>query len=138
YAATWGAAQLFTGPLSDRIGRRIPITAGMLLCGAALAALPLSDNWLWWLACSAAAGLGMALLYPTLGAAAGDAADPASRGPVLGIYRFWRDLGYALGALALGLLIQSGLAFSGAFILTGLSLILSGLLFAALFSAKAP
>lgn len=104
YGGVWGAAQLIAGPLSDRIGRRPLIAWGMLLCGAGVAVI----GWAGadrsrWVAGAALAGLGMAALYPTLGASVSDLAPPSSRGVALGVYRFWRDMGYAIGALAIGL-----------------------------------
>jgi MFS family permease len=108
YTAVWGVSQIFTGPLSDRIGRKFPITLGMLLCAIGVGVLPLVGSLAWWSACAAVTGLGMAMLYPTLGAAVSDVAGPAWRGAALGVYRFWRDLGYAIGAAALALLAHLG------------------------------
>lgn len=103
YGLVWGGAQLFTGRLSDRIGRHGPNVAGMGLCGAGVAAMLLGEGLAWWTACAALSGLGMALLYPNLSAAVADIARPQWRGSAMGIYRFWRDLGYGIGALGLGL-----------------------------------
>jgi MFS family permease len=101
YAATWGCGQILTGPLSDRIGRKPLIVGGMLLCALALALPPVMSGVVWWMICAALAGIGMAMLYPTLGAAVSDLASPDSRGRLLGTYRFWRDFGYAVGAALL-------------------------------------
>lgn len=104
YGGVWGAAQLLAGPLSDRIGRRPLIAWGMLLCGAGVAVIGWAGaDHSRWVAGAALAGLGMAALYPTLGASVSDLAPPSSRGVALGLYRFWRDMGYAIGALAIGL-----------------------------------
>jgi MFS family permease len=104
YGATWGAGQFFTGPLSDAVGRRLPIAVGFWLLGAGLWALTQVNGYGWWLVVAGVAGLGMALLYPNLNAAVADYAEPASRGAVLGVYRLWRDGGYAIGGICLGVL----------------------------------
>jgi len=103
YGLVWGVAQLFTGPLSDKVGRCVPNVAGMLVCGAGVALMPMGSGVAWWAAASALSGLGMALLYPNLSAAVADIAEPAWRGSAIGVYRFWRDIGYGIGALGLGL-----------------------------------
>ncbi len=103
YGFTWGGSQLLTGRLSDRIGRHRLNVAGMGICGAGVAAMMLGDGIAWWAAASAVSGLGMAMLYPNLSAAVADISHPAWRGSAIGIYRFWRDLGYGVGALGLGL-----------------------------------
>lgn len=103
YGFVWGGSQLFTGRLSDRIGRHRPNLWGMVLCGAGVALMALGTTEAWWVASAALAGFGMALLYPNLSAAVADIAPPHWRGSAIGIYRFWRDLGYAVGALGVGL-----------------------------------
>ena len=108
YGMVWGVAQLFTGRLSDRVGRYWPNVGGMWLCGAGVALFPLGAGMGWWMGSAAVTGAGMALLYPNLGAAVADIALPAWRGTAIGVYRFWRDLGYALGALVLGLSLGAG------------------------------
>jgi MFS family permease len=107
YPATWSIAQLGTGALSDRVGRKRLIAAGMLLQGGALAALALSRGLVPWLGASVLLGLGTAMVYPTLLAVVGDVAHPAWRGSAVGIYRLWRDLGYAVGALVAGALADA-------------------------------
>jgi MFS family permease len=102
YPATWGIAQLATGALSDRVGRKRFIGPGMLVQGAALLAIAFADSFRFWLLGSVALGLGTAMAYPTLLAAVGDVSPPASRGANVGAYRFWRDLGYVAGALLAG------------------------------------
>jgi len=120
YGLVWGVAQLFTGRLSDRIGRYIPNVAGMLVCGAGVALMPLGSGAAWWAVASAVSGLGMALLYPNLSAAVADIAESAWRGSAIGIYRFWRDIGYGVGALGLGVVatlvgdLESGFWFVAA------------------------
>ena len=104
YPATWGVMQLWTGALSDRIGRKWLIVAGMILQGFALVTMTTTHGLSPWLVTGALLGLGTAMVYPTLLAAIGDIAHPSWRARAVGIYRFWRDLGYALGALIAGLL----------------------------------
>ena len=102
YPATWGIGQLWTGALSDRVGRKRLIAGGMLLQGAALIGMALTRGFTVWLACGALLGVGTAMVYPTLLAAIGDVAHPLWRGSAVGVYRLWRDSGYALGALLAG------------------------------------
>jgi MFS family permease len=103
YPAVWGVGQIATGWFSDRVGRKPLIVAGMLLQAAALGLLAAGGGAF---APSAAAavllGIGTALVYPTLIAAVSDAVPPAERAPVVGVYRFWRDFGFVLGALLAG------------------------------------
>ncbi|WP_322521415.1 MFS transporter [Guyparkeria halophila] len=127
YGVVWGAGQLITGPASDRLGRRGLITCGMWLCGAGIIAIVLSHSaWAWGLAL-AVTGVGMAMLYPTLGAAVADYCEPVERAGILGVYRFWRDFGYAVGALALGLVATLTDGIEAGFWFVGLSMALSGL-----------
>jgi MFS family permease len=113
YPAVWGVVQLWTGAVSDRWGRRPLIAGGMLLQGAALAAVALLRGFWPWLGATALLGLGTAMVYPTLLAAVGDVAPPSSRGSAVGAYRFWRDAGYAVGALLAGALADRfGMAWS--------------------------
>ena len=107
YPATWGTTQLVTGALSDRWGRKWLIASGMLLQGLALAAMLVFSGFAPWLATGAALGVGTAMVYPTLLAAIGDVAHPSWRGSAVGVYRLWRDLGYAVGALLAGALADS-------------------------------
>lgn len=126
YGVVWGASQLITGPLSDKIGRKGLIVWGMWLCGMGVLSIPLTHTvWLWSIE-SAVIGLGMAMLYPNLGAAVGDVTQPAQRASMMGIYRFWRDLGYAIGALLMGLLAQWSQDMLMPFWLVGVSMLLSG------------
>jgi MFS family permease len=104
YPATWGITQLWTGGLSDRLGRKRLIVGGMLIQGASLIVMVLVQGLGPWLVTGAALGLGTAMVYPTLLAAIGDVAHPSSRGAAFGIYRFWRDSGYVVGALLAGAL----------------------------------
>jgi MFS family permease len=103
YPGVWSVAQIATGYWSDSIGRKPLIVAGMFVQAGALAVLALSNGAIPVAAGAAALlGLGTALVYPTLIAAISDAVSPVARAPVVGVYRFWRDMGYALGALIAG------------------------------------
>lgn len=102
YPATWGVGQLFTGALSDRIGRRIPVASGMWIQAVALLGLSLTRGVAAGLGFAILLGLGTALTYPALLAAVGDVAGPGWRAGAIGVYRTWRDGGYVVGALAAG------------------------------------
>jgi MFS family permease len=104
YPLTWGMLQLVTGALSDRVGRKWLIAAGMLVQGAALGVIALARGFAPWLGAAVALGAGTAMVYPTLLASIGDVAHPRWRGEAVGVYRLWRDSGYAVGALVAGLL----------------------------------
>ena len=138
YGVVWGAGQLITGPASDRLGRRGLIVWGMWLCGAGIVAIVLSHSvWLWATAL-AVTGVGMAMLYPTLGAAVADHCEPVERAGVLGVYRFWRDFGYAAGALALGLTASLSGGIEAGFWLVGIAMAASGLWIALRLEARHP
>ncbi|HUQ95437.1 MAG TPA: MFS transporter [Bryobacteraceae bacterium] len=104
YPAVWGLTQLGTGALSDRIGRKGLIVGGMLLQGVSIILLVLSTGFPCWIACCAFLGAGTAMVYPTLLAAIGDVAHASWRASAVGVYRLWRDSGYAIGALMAGVL----------------------------------
>jgi MFS family permease len=104
YPGVWGTTQLLTGALSDRIGRKGMIVGGMLLQGVAIGLLPLLHGFGWWALTMVLLGLGTALVYPTLLAAVADVAHPDWRASAVGVYRLWRDSGYAIGALLAGVL----------------------------------
>jgi len=103
----WGLGQLGTGWISDHVGRKSLIVAGMLLQATAIAGFIVLHGFGWWLACSVALGAGTAMVYPTLLAAVGDAALPPDRATAVGVYRTWRDLGYAVGAIVAGSLADA-------------------------------
>jgi MFS family permease len=103
YPAVWGLGQLLTGPLSDRLGRKPLITGGMLLQAAALAGIALAAGFRPWAASAVLLGIGTAMVYPTLLAAISDVAHPSWRATAVGVYRLWRDAGFAVGALLAGL-----------------------------------
>jgi MFS family permease len=128
YGFTWGGFQLITGRLSDRIGRHIMNVSGMWICGAGVAAMMLGEGTVWWAISAAVSGFGMALLYPNLSAAVADISHPAWRGSAIGIYRFWRDLGYGIGALGLGLAAHFSGQIQAAFWFVAVAMGLSGAL----------
>lgn len=103
YTMVWGFAQFGTGVLSDVVGRKLPILSGMTLLGLGILTFGTGHTFTWWMISAAVMGLGMALLYPNLNAAVADVAPPEIRGGVLGVYRLWRDGGYAVGGLLLGI-----------------------------------
>lgn len=127
YGFVWGGSQLWTGPLSDALGRKWPIVIGMWTCAIGVAATLMVDGFIAWSLTAALIGVGMALLYPTLIAAVGDISHPDWRGSSLGVYRFWRDLGYGIGALLLGLIADAFDAFEAGFWFTAAAMALSGL-----------
>ena len=104
YPATWGILQTVTGPLSDRWGRKGLIVAGMWVQAAGLFLTSATQEFALWLVAGVLMGLGTAMVYPSLIAAVSDAAHPSWRARSLSVYRFWRDLGYAIGALAAGVI----------------------------------
>jgi MFS family permease len=127
YGVVWGASQLITGPLSDKIGRKGLIVWGMWFCAFGVLAIPLSHGVVWWTLEAALIGLGMAMLYPNLGAAVGDFSPEQHRASFIGIYRFWRDSGYAFGALAMGLMAQMTQDLLSPFWFVGIAMLFSGL-----------
>jgi MFS family permease len=102
YPATWGVAQLFTGAWSDRVGRKWLIAWGMWIQALGIGAIVLSTGFIGFVVGDALLGIGTAMVYPTLLAAIGDVAHPSWRASSVGVYRLWRDLGYAIGALLAG------------------------------------
>ncbi len=102
YPAVWGIAQLFTGGLSDRIGRKWLIAGGMWVQAAGIALIALSSALPGFATGGVLLGVGTAMVYPTLLAAIGDVAHPSWRASAVGVYRLWRDLGYAVGAVLAG------------------------------------
>jgi MFS family permease len=127
YPAVWGLGQIWAGHWSDSVGRKPLIVSGMLIQAAALSLLAFSDGAVGAAAVAAVVlGVGTALVYPTLIAAVSDAVSPVARAPVIGVYRFWRDMGYAAGGLVTGVLADAT-SFGGAIgVVAGLTA-LSGL-----------
>lgn len=104
YPAIWGFGQLVTGAWSDRVGRKRLIVSGMWTQAAAIGVIAGAESFNAWVAAMALLGVGTALVYPTLLAAVGDLAHPRWRASAVGVYRFWRDAGFALGAILTGII----------------------------------
>lgn len=132
YPATWGICQLWTGALSDRWGRKWLVVAGMVGQGMALLGIAMTHGLIAWTVALVALGVGTALVYPTLLAAVGDIARPSWRGAAVGVYRFWRDLGYVAGAVLAGVIADS-FGVPAAIGVIGLITVVSGLLVAVRF-----
>lgn len=117
--------QIYTGRLGDRIGRKPPIVGGFFLAGAGVLGMILVKGYYTWILMSAIAGVGMAFHYPNLIAVVSDASHPLWRSSSLGVYRLWRDLGYAVGAVLIGLAVDL-LFIEAAFYGTAIAMFLSG------------
>jgi MFS family permease len=127
YPAVWGIGQIATGAWSDRVGRKPLIVSGMLLQAAALGGLAGSAGAFALAALAAVVlGLGTALVYPTLIAAISDQVAPVARAPTIGVYRFWRDMGYVIGGLVAGT-VADLVSFEGAIALVAALTAASGL-----------
>ena len=137
YGFTWGFLQLGTGVMTDRIGRKWPIVAGLFLCGGGVWCTVAVSGLGMWIVTAAAVGLGMALLYPSLLAAVADIAHPSWRGTSLGVYRMWRDSGYAFGALLIGA-ISDAVGFKYGFYFTAVVMFVSGAIVALFMYETAP
>jgi MFS family permease len=107
YPAVWGSMQLVTGALSDRTGRKWMIALGMVVQAAGIALFVAGTSFASWAVAAVLLGLGTAMVYPTLLAAVGDVAHPSWRASAVGVYRLWRDGGYAVGALLAGSLADA-------------------------------
>jgi MFS family permease len=129
YPAIWGVAQLFTGAWSDRVGRKWLIAAGMWVQAIGIGAVVLSSGFVGFAVGAALLGIGTAMVYPTLLAAIGDVAHPSWRASSVGVYRLWRDLGYAIGALLAGITADALGLPAAMWIIAGLTA-LSGLVVA--------
>ena len=119
--------QIATGGLADRIGRRPPVIWGMFLAGAGVLGMVLVEGYLAWAVLAGISGLGMALLYPNLMTVPSDAAHPTWRSAGMGVYRMWRDSGYAVGAILIGLSMEF-VSAEAAFYMTALLMFISGLI----------
>jgi MFS family permease len=135
YPTVWGILQVFTGPLSDRWGRKGLIAGGMWVQAAGIFLTVVMRSFGWWLLGSLLLGLGTAMVYPSLIAAVSDASHPSWRARSLSVYRFWRDLGYAVGALSAGILADT-LGMSWAIGSVGALTFLSGAVVAVLMQEK--
>src|SRR5680860_1297184 len=113
YPGVWSIGQLVTGALSDRVGRKWLIASGMLVQAAGLSLIAATRSFAPWAAGAAVLGAGTAMVYPTLLAAVGDVAHPQWRASAIGVYRLWRDVGFAIGALVAGVAADS-FGFAGA------------------------
>jgi MFS family permease len=126
YPVVWGVSQLFTGKLADLVSRKRILIYGMLIQGIAITFLPFTDNVMGLILLTVLLGLGTALVYPTFLAVIADASHPQQRAESLGVFRLWRDLGYAIGAIISGLTADFfGLKY--AILMVGVLTILSGL-----------
>jgi MFS family permease len=131
YPAVWGVGQLATGALSDRWGRKWMIVAGMIVQAVGIAFFVVGTAFGAWLSAAILLGVGTGLVYPTLLAAISDVAHPSWRATAVGVYRLWRDLGYAIGGLLSGLLADSlGIPFTIATV--GVLTFLSGMVVASI------
>jgi MFS family permease len=136
YPAAWGTLQVVTGPLSDRWGRKGLIVAGMWTQATGIFVTAAMRGFWWWLLGSALLGLGTAMVYPSLIAAVSDASHPSWRARSLSVYRFWRDLGYAVGALSAGIIADT-LGISWAIGSVGALTLLSGAIVAVAMQERA-
>ncbi len=130
YPATWGVCQLFTGALSDRIGRKGLIVAGMWVQALGIASIASVRSFAGFALGALLLGVGTAMVYPTLLAAIGDVVNPAWRASTVGVYRFWRDLGYAIGALLSGIVADRYGELAALWVVAGIT-VLSGAVAAA-------
>ncbi|HXF63834.1 MAG TPA: MFS transporter [Caldilineaceae bacterium] len=137
YPGVWGVCQIVTGALSDRLGRKWMIAVGLWVQAVGIVSVVLVDGFVFWFLAAALMGLGTALVYPTLLAAVGDVARPERRGATVGVYRFWRDGGYAIGALLAGALADT-IGISGTILVIGALTALSGLIVAGVMAETLP
>jgi MFS family permease len=135
YPSVWGILQVATGPLSDRWGRKGLIVGGMWVQAAGLLLTAFATTFDYWLVASVLLGIGTAMVYPSLIAAVSDASEPTWRARSLSVYRFWRDLGYAIGALSSGI-IADLFGMSWAIALIGVLTFASGVIVVALMTDK--
>jgi len=131
YGLSWGFLQLGVGRLSDKWGRKWLIVAGMWISGLGILLTTLSSGFTYWLFTSILTGIGMALLYPTLIAAVSDLSHPTWRASAVGVYRMWRDAGYAVGAITIGFFMDV-FSMTASFYLTAILMMASGVLVVAL------
>jgi MFS family permease len=137
YPATWGITQLGTGALSDVIGRKALIASGMVLQGVAILLFALTTEFSAWSVAAVSLGIGTAMVYPTLLAAIGDSTLPSWRATAVGVYRLWRDSGYAFGAILAGI-IADQVGIRGAIAAVGVLTLLSGFIVAVTMRPRQP
>jgi len=123
YPGVWGIGQLFTGALSDRIGRKVLIVSGMWLQALGLTMIALFNEFYQFAIAAVLLGVGTAMVYPTLLAAIGDVAHPSWRASSVGVYRLWRDLGYAFGAIIAGIVADIFGVTSSIWVIAGLTFV---------------
>ena len=127
YPAVWGLGQLYSGKLADKYCKKTLLFIGMFLQGAALLAMSLANSFSWFIALSTLLGIGTAIVYPTFLAAISDYTHPDQRPKSIGIFRLWRDLGYAIGAILTGL-IADRLGLVAAILAIGLLTVASAII----------
>lgn len=132
YPVIWSIVQIGAGALSDRVGRKALIVFGLGLQAGALGGIGFGGGFPTWLAWTVAYGIGTGLAYPTLLAAVADASHPSWRASALGVYRFWRDGGFVVGALAAGVLADAFGVATAILAVAGITLLSSGLALASL------
>ena len=121
YPGVWGIGQLFTGVLSDRIGRKVLIVSGMWVQALGLTTIALFNEFYQFAIAAVLLGVGTAMVYPTLLAAIGDVAHPSWRASSVGVYRLWRDLGYAFGAIIAGIVADLFGVTSSIWVIAGIT-----------------
>ena len=122
YPAVWGASQLVTGALSDRVGRKWLIAGGMFVQAFGIATVAAGSAIPAFVVGQVLLGLGTAMVYPTILAAIGDVAHPSWRASSVGVYRLWRDLGYAIGALLAGIVADAFGVTTAVWLVAGLTM----------------
>ena len=122
YPAVWGLGQLYTGAWSDRVGRKRLIVAGMCLQAIAIVFIAVGSSFVSWATAAVVLGAGTAMVYPTLLAAVGDVAHPAWRASAVGVYRLWRDMGFAVGAIVTGVVADLAGAETAIWVVASLTL----------------
>lgn len=137
YPAAWAIGQIGFGALSDRVGRKGPIVGGMWLQAAAITLFPVVSSYRAWMVAALLMGVGTAFVYPTLLAVVADVADPSWRASAIGAYRLWRDLGYAVGGLTVGVVADAA-GMRAAFITVAVATALSGTIVATRMDASEP
>jgi len=137
YPAVWGLLQIGTGAWSDRVGRRPLIVVGMLMQAGAIGVIASGEGFDTWLVAAAGLGVGTALVYPTLIAVVADVAAPSWRASAIGVYRLWRDLGFAVGAIVSGLVADAA-GMPAAIWLVAVLTAISGLVAAVLLDETRP
>ncbi len=138
YPAVWGLGQPLTGALSDRLGRKGLIAAGMFLQAGAIGLFAVGGDFGVWAGAAVLLGIGTAMVYPTLLAAVGDVAHPNWRASAIGVYRFWRDLGFAAGALVCGLVADLAGFDAAIWTVAGVTALSGGVVMVRMYETHAP